>query len=144
MLFNCPPFYTWSPTKVCKISHKHLCRLCFTSTTLPTDQNWIALSLVDHCSVTHSTEVVRRWRQGGSGVGSVNRENIQKIWQEIFKYLYATSAIAKTWGLNSPNAAPLYCSIICVSYICGNLWNGFTTNNKLPVYVWKDIQRISI
>lgn len=45
------------------------------------------------------------------------------------------SATAKRWGLSSPNAAPLYCSIIWMSYKCGSLRKGFTAIKIFPVYV---------
>ncbi|CAD5320090.1 unnamed protein product [Arabidopsis thaliana] len=42
-------------------------------------------------------------------------------------------AFANRCGLSSPNAAPLYCSIIWTLYKCGSLWNGFTAIKMFPV-----------
>lgn len=69
LLFNCSSFYSRSSSQVGKISHKHLCRLCFTSTTLPTNQNWIAFSFINHCpillfyniSVRNNKRMFKRW-----------------------------------------------------------------------------------
>ena len=53
-------------------------------------------------------------------------------------YLYAVSVIANTCGGTSWRFFPLYSSTIFSVYI-GRRWYGFTTTQKRPEYVWKNI-----
>lgn len=51
LLLYCSSFSCSSATQIGKISHKHFCCFCFSSTTLTTNKNGITLILINHSSV---------------------------------------------------------------------------------------------